>query len=109
MTLVVRKIVADGIVARLQAARPPWGNPKARRGLNYDLFPRDEFATPVARAGRPATSRPSATGRSRTPSAISFPSSLECVGTRSRATRYDLKAVKWTHKLSERQRAWTRG
>ena len=41
--------VADGIVARLQSARPPWGNPNSRRGLNHDLFPRDEFATPVAR------------------------------------------------------------
>jgi hypothetical protein len=44
--------VADGILDRLQAARPPWGNPNARRGLNYDLFPRDEFATPVARQGQ---------------------------------------------------------
>jgi hypothetical protein len=43
------KDVADGIVARLQSARPPWGNPNSRRGLNHDLFPRDEFATPVAR------------------------------------------------------------
>jgi spermidine synthase len=41
--------VADGILARLQSARAPWGNPNSRRGLNHDLFPRDEFATPVAR------------------------------------------------------------
>ncbi len=40
--------VAEGILARLREARPPWGNPRSRRGLNLDLFPRDEFSTPVA-------------------------------------------------------------
>jgi spermidine synthase len=40
--------VAAGILDRLQEARPPWGNPASRRGLNLDLFPRDEFSTPVA-------------------------------------------------------------
>jgi predicted membrane-bound spermidine synthase len=39
--------VAEGILARLTEARPPWGNPASRRGLNLDLFPRDEFSTPV--------------------------------------------------------------
>ncbi len=42
--------VAEGILARLREARPPWGNPRSRRGLNLDLFPRDEFSTPVASA-----------------------------------------------------------
>jgi spermidine synthase len=40
--------VAAGILDRLKEARPPWGNPASRRGLNLDLFPRDEFSTPVA-------------------------------------------------------------
>lgn len=40
--------VAEGILARLAEARPPWGNPNSRRGLNLDLFPRDELATPAA-------------------------------------------------------------
>ena len=39
--------VAEGIRERLRDARPPWGNPRSRRGLNLDLFPRDEFSTPV--------------------------------------------------------------
>ncbi len=39
--------VAEGILERLREARPPWGNPASRRGLNLDLFPRDEFSTPV--------------------------------------------------------------
>jgi SAM-dependent methyltransferase len=40
--------VVAGILDRLGEARPPWGNPASRRGLNLDLFPRDEFSTPVA-------------------------------------------------------------
>jgi SAM-dependent methyltransferase len=39
--------VAEGILARLREARPPWGSPASRRGLNLDLFPRDEFSTPA--------------------------------------------------------------
>ena len=39
--------VARGIRARLESARPLVGNPRTRRGLNYDLFPRDEFSTPA--------------------------------------------------------------
>jgi spermidine synthase len=39
--------VAEGILERLREARAPWGNPASRRGLNLDLFPRDEFSTPV--------------------------------------------------------------
>jgi predicted membrane-bound spermidine synthase len=42
--------VAEGILDRLSQARPAKGNPASRRGLNYDLFPRDEFSTP-ARTG----------------------------------------------------------
>jgi predicted membrane-bound spermidine synthase len=42
--------VAEGVLARLAEARPPWGNPGSRRGLNFDLFPRDELSTPVAAA-----------------------------------------------------------
>jgi predicted membrane-bound spermidine synthase len=41
--------VREGIAARLAAVRPPWGNPNSRRGLNLDLFPRDELSTPVGR------------------------------------------------------------
>jgi spermidine synthase len=41
--------VAEGILERLREARQPWGNPGSRRGLNLDLFPRDEFSTPVGR------------------------------------------------------------
>jgi spermidine synthase len=36
-----------GIRARLREAVPARRNPAARIGLNRDLFPRDEFATPV--------------------------------------------------------------
>jgi len=42
--------VAEGVLARLAEARPPWGNPNSRRGLNLDLIPRDELSTPVAAA-----------------------------------------------------------
>jgi spermidine synthase len=42
--------VAEGILDRLAQARPARSNPASRRGLNFDLFPRDEFSTP-ARAG----------------------------------------------------------
>jgi spermidine synthase len=38
--------VAAGIRARLAEARPARRNPAARIGLNFDLFPRDEFSTP---------------------------------------------------------------
>jgi predicted membrane-bound spermidine synthase len=37
----------EGISARLHEARPAPRNPAARVGLNRDLFPRDEFATPA--------------------------------------------------------------
>ena len=37
----------EGIRARLQEAVPARRNPGARIGLNHDLFPRDEFATPA--------------------------------------------------------------
>jgi predicted membrane-bound spermidine synthase len=36
-----------GIRARLEEAVPARRNPAARIGLNHDLFPRDEFATPA--------------------------------------------------------------
>jgi spermidine synthase len=39
--------VTEGIWDRLQQAHPARGNLASRRGLNYDLFPRDEFSTPV--------------------------------------------------------------
>jgi SAM-dependent methyltransferase len=39
--------VAEGIRHRLRDARPATRNPQARIGLNRDLFPRDEFATPA--------------------------------------------------------------
>jgi spermidine synthase len=39
----------DGISIRLHEARPARRNPAARVGLNRDLFPRDEFATPAGR------------------------------------------------------------
>jgi len=39
----------DGILARLREAVPARRNPAARVGLNRDLFPRDEFATPAGR------------------------------------------------------------
>jgi hypothetical protein len=42
--------VAAGIRERLALARRLRGNLNTRRGLNLDLFPRDEFSTPVARA-----------------------------------------------------------
>jgi hypothetical protein len=38
---------SEGIRARLEDAVPARRNPAARVGLNYDLFPRDEFATPA--------------------------------------------------------------
>ena len=37
----------DGIRARLREAVPARRNPRARVGLNRDLFPRDEFGTPA--------------------------------------------------------------
>jgi predicted membrane-bound spermidine synthase len=37
----------EGIRARLREAVPARRNPGARIGLNHDLFPRDEFATPA--------------------------------------------------------------
>jgi len=37
----------EGMLARLREARPAWRNPAPRVGLNRDLFPRDEFATPA--------------------------------------------------------------
>jgi spermidine synthase len=37
----------EGIRARLEEALPARRNPGARIGLNHDLFPRDEFATPA--------------------------------------------------------------
>jgi predicted membrane-bound spermidine synthase len=37
----------EGIRARLRDAVPARRNPGARIGLNFDLFPRDEFATPA--------------------------------------------------------------
>jgi spermidine synthase len=37
----------NGICIRLHEARPARRNPTARVGLNHDLFPRDEFATPA--------------------------------------------------------------
>jgi hypothetical protein len=37
----------EGIRARLREAVPARRNPGARIGLNSDLFPRDEFATPA--------------------------------------------------------------
>ncbi|HSB60229.1 MAG TPA: hypothetical protein VLI67_00825, partial [Vicinamibacteria bacterium] len=43
--------VAEGIGARLAEARPLVGNPHSRRGLNFDLFPRDEFSTPAGGVG----------------------------------------------------------
>jgi len=43
--------VAEGIRARLAEARPLVGNPHSRRGLNFDLFPRDEFSTPAGGVG----------------------------------------------------------
>jgi predicted membrane-bound spermidine synthase len=39
--------VREGIRARLREARSARRNPDARIGLNHDLFPRDEFATPA--------------------------------------------------------------
>lgn len=47
---VKRRFSADailGIRERLWAARPLRRNPRARIGLNRDLFPRDEFSTPA--------------------------------------------------------------
>ncbi len=44
--------VVPGIQARLETARPLVGNTRSRRGLNLDLFPRDEFQTPVASEAR---------------------------------------------------------
>jgi hypothetical protein len=43
--------VAEGILDRLTEARPLVGNPHSRRGLNDDLFPRDEFSTPAKDVG----------------------------------------------------------
>src|SRR6266571_1419005 len=43
--------VAEGILERLTEARPLVGNPRSRRGLNEDLFPRDEFSTPARDVG----------------------------------------------------------
>jgi len=43
--------VAEGIRDRLTEARPLVGNPHSRRGLNDDLFPRDEFSTPAKDVG----------------------------------------------------------
>ncbi len=45
--------VAEGIRDRLTEARPLVGNPHSRRGLNDDLFPRDEFSTPAKDVGPP--------------------------------------------------------
>jgi spermidine synthase len=39
----------EAVRARLQEAVPARRNPAARVGLNRDLFPRDEFATPAGR------------------------------------------------------------
>jgi len=39
--------VVEGIVDRLEDARPARSNPETRLGLNFDLFPRDEFSTPA--------------------------------------------------------------
>ena len=39
--------VASGILERLTEARPLVANLRSRRGLNEDLFPRDEFSTPA--------------------------------------------------------------
>lgn len=43
--------VASGILERLTQARPLVGNLRSRRGLNEDLFPRDEFSTPAREVG----------------------------------------------------------
>ncbi len=37
----------DGVESRLIDAQPGRSNPQTRLGLNYDLFPRDEFSTPA--------------------------------------------------------------
>jgi spermidine synthase len=39
--------VVEGIVDRLEEAGPARSNPDTRLGLNFDLFPRDEFSTPA--------------------------------------------------------------
>jgi hypothetical protein len=39
--------VVEGVADRLAAAGPARSNPATRLGLNFDLFPRDEFSTPV--------------------------------------------------------------
>ena len=43
--------VASGILERLSEARPLVANLRSRRGLNEDLFPRDEFSTPARDVG----------------------------------------------------------
>ncbi len=43
--------VAAGILERLAEARPLVANLRSRRGLNEDLFPRDEFSTPAREVG----------------------------------------------------------
>jgi spermidine synthase len=40
--------VVEGIAERLAAVGPARSNPATRLGLNSDLFPRDEFSTPVS-------------------------------------------------------------
>jgi hypothetical protein len=37
----------EAVEERLRDALPGRSNPKTRLGLNYDLFPRDEFSTPA--------------------------------------------------------------
>jgi hypothetical protein len=39
--------VVEGLAERLEGARRGRSNPSTRLGLNYDLFPRDEFSTPA--------------------------------------------------------------
>jgi spermidine synthase len=39
--------VVEGVADRLAAAEPARSNPATRLGLNFDLFPRDEFSTPA--------------------------------------------------------------
>ena len=54
--------VAEGIRARLALGQPLRRNLRSRRGLNTDLFPRDEFSTPArdvdpAEADEPSDAR----------------------------------------------------
>ena len=41
----------DQICSSACEAQPGRSNPKTRLGLNFDLFPRDEFSTPAHRVG----------------------------------------------------------